>query len=173
MLRSARVRRIIGRLLRAPAVLDRPGLRWMLKGLSPAPIVVLTHRGRRTGRSYRTPVEVIAEDGERGEIVVSPMWGEQSQWYRNVVAGSSVEVSRDGESETREWRRLSDAEKREALASYRREHPVYSRVILRMLVSAHGLGGDPAEAVAEAIPMLALASMPLTATDPGPSTSPA
>ena len=156
MLKSARVQRIIGRALRTPAVLDRPGTRWMMKGLSPAPIVVLTHRGRRSGKTYRTPVEVMAEEGERGEIVVSPMFGERSHWYRNVVAGGLVEASRGGEGHAMEWRRLSDDEKREAIAAYRREHPLYSRVILRMLVSVHGLKGDHAEEVARAIPMLGL-----------------
>ncbi len=156
MLKSARAQRVIGRALRTPAVLDRPGTRWMLKGLSPAPIVVLTHRGRRSGKTYRTPVEVIARDDQVGEIVVSPMWGERSHWYRNVIAGGLVEASRDGEPQEMAWRRLSDDEKREAIAAYRREHPLYSRVILRMLVSVHGLEGDPAEAVARAIPMLAL-----------------
>ena len=156
MLKSARVRRVIGRVLRTPAVLDRPGTRWMMKGLSPAPIVVLTHRGRRSGKTYRTPVEVMAEDDQVGEIVVSPMFGERSGWYRNVVAGGLVEASRHGEAHAMEWRRLSEEEKREAIAAYRREHPLYSRVVLRMLVSVHGLKGDHAEAVARAIPMLGL-----------------
>ncbi len=156
LLKSARVQRVVGRALRTPAVLDRPGTRWMLKGLSPAPIVVLTHRGRRSGKTYRTPVEVLAEDDQVGEVVVSPMWGERSHWYRNVIAGGLVEASREGEAKKMDWRRLSDEEKRKAIAAYRREHPVYSRVILRMLVSVHGLKGDHAEEVARTIPMLAL-----------------
>jgi deazaflavin-dependent oxidoreductase (nitroreductase family) len=153
---SARTRRIIGRALRAPAALDRPRLRWLLNALSPAPILVLVHRGRRTGRVYRTPVEAVVEDAERGEIVVSPMWGESSDWYRNVLDGGLVEVRLRGESHRFEWRRLSEDERRRATAAYRREHPVYGRAILRMLVAVHGLAGDPVEAVARDLPMLAL-----------------
>jgi deazaflavin-dependent oxidoreductase (nitroreductase family) len=150
------MRRIAGRAMRAPAALDRPRLRWLLNLLSPAPIVVLVHRGRHSGRIYTTPVEVIVEGAERGEIVVSPIWGERTDWYRNVLAGGLVEVRLGGEGHRMEWRPLSDEERRAATATYRREHPVYGRAILRMLVAIHGLAGDPVEAVARALPMLAL-----------------
>jgi deazaflavin-dependent oxidoreductase (nitroreductase family) len=152
--------------MRAPAALDRRGLRWLLRGLSPAPIVILVHRGRRSGRVYKTPVEAIAEDAERGEIVVSPMWGENSDWYRNVLAGGLIEARMRGESHPMGWRRLSEAERRQAISIYRRDHPVYSRAILRMLVFLHDLDGDPVEAVVRALPMLALtrAASELSAT---------
>ena len=153
---SPRTRRVLGRAMRAPAVLDRPGWRWLLNLLSPAPIVVLVHRGRRSGKLYRTPVEAIGADAERGEIVVAPMWGEASDWYRNVVAGGLVEARVQGEGRQYEWRRLSEAESLEAVSAYRRDHPVYARMILRILVWIHGLTGDPVEAVARGLPALSL-----------------
>lgn len=155
---SPRMRRVLGRAMRAPVALDRPGLRWLLNLLSPAPIVVLVHRGRRSGKLYRTPVEAIVADPGRGEIVVSPMWGENSDWYRNIVAGGLVEARMQGEGRRYEWRPLSEAESLEAVSRYRRDHPVYARMILRMLVWIHGLSGDPVEAVARALPALALRS---------------
>jgi deazaflavin-dependent oxidoreductase (nitroreductase family) len=153
---SPRMRRVIGRAMRAPAVFDRRGFRWLLGAFSPAPIVVLVHRGRRSGRMYRTPVEAIAGDPEQGEVVVSPLWGERSDWYRNVLAGGLVEAHVRGDSRQLEWRQLSEEEKREAISAYRREHPLYSRAILRVLARVHGLAGDPAEAVTRALPMLGL-----------------
>jgi deazaflavin-dependent oxidoreductase (nitroreductase family) len=147
---------MLGKTLRTPAALDRPGLRWMLNGLSPAPIVVLVHRGRRSGRTYKTPVEAIVDATDRNEVVVSPMWGEDSDWYRNVLAGGLVEVRRDGEGRPMRWRQLSEDERREAIAVYRSEHPLYSRIVLRMLVRLHRLTGDPVEAVTREIPMIAL-----------------
>jgi deazaflavin-dependent oxidoreductase (nitroreductase family) len=153
---SPRLKRVLGRAMRMPAALDRRGLQWLLGALSPAPLVVLVHRGRRSARIYRTPVEVIVDDPERGEIVISPMWGEQSDWYRNVLAGGLVEVRRRGEGQQLEWRKLSEEDRREAISTYRGQHPVYSRLILRMLVTLHGLEGDPAAAVARELPMLAL-----------------
>jgi deazaflavin-dependent oxidoreductase (nitroreductase family) len=150
------MRRIAGRAMRASAALDRPGLRLLLNLLSPAPMLVLVHRGRRSGRIYRTPVEAVVGGADGGEIVVSPIWGERTDWYRNVLAGGLVEVRRGGEGHDMEWRALSDEERLQATATYRREHPVYGRVVLRTLVAIHGLDGDPVEAVARALPMLAL-----------------
>jgi deazaflavin-dependent oxidoreductase (nitroreductase family) len=125
-------------------------------GLSPAPVVVLVHRGRSSGRTYRTPVEAIAEDADREEVVVSPMWGERSDWYRNVRAGGLLEVRRQGEGRRVEWRPLGEEERRRALARYRASHPLYSPLILSILCRLHGLSGDPGDAVARGLPMLAL-----------------
>jgi deazaflavin-dependent oxidoreductase (nitroreductase family) len=140
-----------------PVLADRRGLRWLLSGrLAGAPIVILTHRGRRSGRVYRTPVEAIVEDHATGEVVVSPMRGRRGDWFRNIVAGGLVEVSLRGERFRPEWRELSESENREALERYRGEHPIYGRIVLSALARLHGLDGETLPAVAGAIPMLAL-----------------
>jgi deazaflavin-dependent oxidoreductase (nitroreductase family) len=139
-----------------PGVLDRKGTRWMLQALSPAKVIVLVHRGRRSGRLYKTPVEILVDRPERREFVVSPMWGKGSDWYRNVVAGGLVEVHVGGEEEQVEWRELDEAERRVALDAYREAHPLYSRIILRMLARVNGFRGDPEEAVLRELPMLGL-----------------
>jgi deazaflavin-dependent oxidoreductase (nitroreductase family) len=150
------VGRIVGRTLRMPAALDRRGTRWALNALSPVPIVVLVHRGRRSGTVYKTPVEILAEGPAGDEFCVSPMWGHASDWYRNVVAGGLVEVRRAGDGRPMEWRQLSEPERREAVDVYRSDHPVYSRLILGMLRRLHDLSGDPVEAIVRELPVLAL-----------------
>ena len=151
---SPRTRRVAGRILRSPAALDRRGLRWLYRVISPAPIVVLVHRGRRSGNTYKTPVEALSQDED--QIVVAPMWGTNSHWYRNILAGGLVEVHARGEERQVEWKRLSEEEAREANAAYLRDHPIYGRMILRMLMWVHDLDGDPVEAVARGVPALAL-----------------
>lgn len=138
-----------------PIKADRRGLRWLLSGrLIGAPIVILTHRGRRSGRVYRTPIEAITE--EREEIVVTPMRGRRGDWYRNVLAGGLLAVSLRGESFHCAWRELSEAERRTALERYLEDHPLYGKVVLRALARLHNLDGPPLAAVAGEIPMLAL-----------------
>jgi deazaflavin-dependent oxidoreductase (nitroreductase family) len=154
--RKSRGARLLGRAMRMPSVLDRKGARWMLQALSPARVIVLVHRGRKSGRVYKTPIEILADDPERGEFVVSPMWGRKSDWYRNVVAGGLVEVHVRGEEQQVEWRALDEAERRAAMDAYRAAHPVYSRIILRMLVGVNGLEGDAEQAVLRELPMLGL-----------------
>jgi deazaflavin-dependent oxidoreductase (nitroreductase family) len=153
---KSRGARLLGRTLRMPGVLDRKGTRWMLQALSPAPVIVLVHRGRKSGRVFKTPVEIMVDDPERGELVVAPMWGRDSDWYRNVVAGGLVEIHVRGEQRQVEWRKLDEAERRAAMDAYRETHPIYSRIILRMLVRVNGLEGDPEQAVLGELPMLGL-----------------
>jgi deazaflavin-dependent oxidoreductase (nitroreductase family) len=54
---------------------------------------VLTHVGRRSGRRFRTPVNLYRHgDG----YVVSLMYGSDSQWVRNVLAAGAVDVETRG-----------------------------------------------------------------------------
>jgi deazaflavin-dependent oxidoreductase (nitroreductase family) len=49
------------------------------------PWAVIVHRGRRSGRLYRTPVLAF----RRGdEMIVALLYGEESDWLRNLRAGA-------------------------------------------------------------------------------------
>ncbi len=138
-----------------PVLADTPRLRWLLRGtVVGAPIVILSHRGRRSDRPYRTPVEAIVE--QDGEIVVSPMRGGRGDWYRNALAGKLDEVTIRGASFRPQLRELSQAENRAALKRYLGAHPLYGRIVLWTLARGHRLRGRPLDAVAATIPMLAL-----------------
>jgi deazaflavin-dependent oxidoreductase (nitroreductase family) len=50
---------------------------------------VVTHRGRRSGKVFRTPVVVRAVDG--GFVVPMP-WGETTDWCRNIRAAGGCTV---------------------------------------------------------------------------------
>jgi deazaflavin-dependent oxidoreductase (nitroreductase family) len=50
---------------------------------------VVTHRGRRSGRTFRTPVNVFARDGG---YVVALTYGPDSDWVRNVLAAGGCEL---------------------------------------------------------------------------------
>ena len=108
-------------------------------------------------RVFKTPIEIMVDDPERGEFLIAPMWGRNSDWYRNIVAGGLVEVHVRGEALQVEWRELVDqAERRAAWDAYREAQPIYSRIILRVLVRVNRLGGDPEQAVLRELPMLRL-----------------
>jgi len=50
---------------------------------------IVIHRGRRSGREYRTPVNIFRHgDG----YVISLTYGADSQWVRNVLAAGEVDV---------------------------------------------------------------------------------
>jgi deazaflavin-dependent oxidoreductase (nitroreductase family) len=55
------------------------------------PWAVVCHRGRRSGRAYRTPVLAF----KRGRnVVIVILYGEESDWVRNVLAGGGQVVRR-------------------------------------------------------------------------------
>lgn len=79
-------RRVNRRLLnpRTMATAGRPG----------ADAAVVRHTGRRSGRAYATPVDVVAtEDG----FLVGLVYGPRTDWAQNVLAAGSAVVVHDGE----------------------------------------------------------------------------
>jgi deazaflavin-dependent oxidoreductase (nitroreductase family) len=58
-----------------------------------SPVAVVVHRGRRTGRRYRTPALAFrADDG----YVVALFYGADRDWVRNVLAAGSCTLERGG-----------------------------------------------------------------------------
>jgi deazaflavin-dependent oxidoreductase (nitroreductase family) len=55
------------------------------------PWAVIVHRGRRSGRVYRTPVVASAR---RGRFRVAILYGERSDWVLNLLAGGGQVVRR-------------------------------------------------------------------------------
>jgi deazaflavin-dependent oxidoreductase (nitroreductase family) len=62
----------------------RPLARW-LPGLG-----VVVHRGRRSGRQYRTPVNVFPRAG--GRYVLALTYGTDTDWLKNVIAAGGCEL---------------------------------------------------------------------------------
>ncbi len=54
---------------------------------------IIGHRGRTSGRSYRTPVGVVSTDD--GFLIALP-YGASAQWLRNVRAAGTAELTVDG-----------------------------------------------------------------------------
>lgn len=52
-------------------------------------VIVITHTGRKTGKTYRTPVNFAILDGD---IYCIAGFGKISDWYRNILANNEVEV---------------------------------------------------------------------------------
>jgi deazaflavin-dependent oxidoreductase (nitroreductase family) len=54
---------------------------------------VLTHRGRKTGRTYRTPVNVFRRGGS---YVFFLTYGSDAQWVKNVIAAGACSLETRG-----------------------------------------------------------------------------
>ncbi|RFU40001.1 nitroreductase family deazaflavin-dependent oxidoreductase [Actinomadura logoneensis] len=71
------------------------------------PYAVIVHRGRTSGREYRTPVLAFRHGGE---LVVGLPYGAGSDWVRNVLAAGEAGVERLGRLRRLENPRVLDAD---------------------------------------------------------------
>jgi F420H(2)-dependent quinone reductase len=79
-----------------------------------APILILHHRGRKTGKERATPVLYLADGDDL--VVVGSKGGtdKDPHWFRNLVAGGETEVE-IGRERRRVRPRLTEPEERERL----------------------------------------------------------
>ena len=75
---------------------------------------LLQVRGRKSGRVYSTPVDVLSRDDKR--YLVAPRG--YTQWVRNAIAAGTVSLKKGRRSEEFGIRILSDDEKPQILKSY-------------------------------------------------------
>ena len=76
------------RILRAPVALYEIGGGRLLGHR----FLLLTHRGRRSGRIYRTTLEVLSWEPVKGEAIVKSGFGLRVNWYLNSLSGGALEV---------------------------------------------------------------------------------
>src|SRR5690606_17015299 len=82
-------------------------LRFMLNlGLPIGPLQLLTHRGRKSGTIYTTPVALVQEDGTRWLVAA---FGEVD-WVRNIRATGWAQLGSGRRAETVEFVEMEAAE---------------------------------------------------------------
>lgn len=76
---------------RTVARLNRAGLNRLTRHLAPwlPGFGVVVHRGRRSGREYRTPVNVFPNSGG---VRLALTYGAESDWVKNVVAAGGCRL---------------------------------------------------------------------------------
>ena len=83
-------------------------------GLGPAHIHLLEVRGRKSGRIYRTPVDLLEFQGKR--YLVAPRG--RTQWVRNAEVAGEVLLRRGRQGQKFGLRALDESEKLPVLKAY-------------------------------------------------------
>lgn len=104
--------------------------------------LLLTHRGRHSGRLYRTMLEVVRWDAERGEATVMSGFGSRSNWLLNVEAGGAEEIRIAGARFRPAVRKPDTAEAVEVLAGYERRNRLAAPIVRAMLSRLAGFPYD-------------------------------
>jgi deazaflavin-dependent oxidoreductase (nitroreductase family) len=143
------------RALRIPTLLYRIGAGPLLGHR----FLLLTNRGRRSGRIYRTILEVVSWDVARREAVVMSGFGPRAGWYLNVLDGGAEEVRIAAARFHPAVRELETDEAVRVVAGYERRNrfvaPVV-RVIFSRLAGFRYDGSEEArERLVDALPLLA------------------
>src|ERR1700693_4986506 len=84
-------------------------------GLSFSYNYLLEVRGRKTGKIYSTPIDLLERNGKR--YLVAPRG--RTQWVRNAEAGGEVTLKKGSNRQSSRLRALSDQEKPKILKAYR------------------------------------------------------
>ena len=80
------------------ARLNKVGLNRVAKRVAPSlpGMGVVVHKGRRSGRTYQTPVNVFRTPD--GFVIALTYGAEKTEWVKNVVAADGCEVRTGGRS---------------------------------------------------------------------------
>ena len=96
------------------------------KGKGGSPVLVLTVKGRKSGREFSCPVAYFERDG--GYLVVGSAGGlpDDPQWFKNLRASDRAVVQVGDRRDDVAVRILGGAERDDAFAQVLRENPAFS-----------------------------------------------
>jgi deazaflavin-dependent oxidoreductase (nitroreductase family) len=116
-------------LLRAPANLYDWHLGWLLGHR----FVCVHHVGRRSGRAYRTVLEVVGRNRATDDIYVVSGLGPQADWLKNVRAAGRAEIDIGRVHRQVVPEILDEARAAQIIASYERRNRFVAPVVRRVL----------------------------------------
>ena len=117
-------------LLRLPILLYHLRLGWLLGHR----FLLLKHKGRKTNLQRETVLEVVRYDKDAEVYLVASGWGEHSQWYKNIMHNSRVEIQSGCRRMKAIAERVSEERAEEELSDYARRHPVAYRELGKRLL---------------------------------------
>jgi deazaflavin-dependent oxidoreductase (nitroreductase family) len=126
--------------------------------------LLLTHRGRRSGRVYRTMLEVVRWNPDRREAIVMSGFGPKANWRLNVLGGGAVDVQIAGLSFAPAVRELGQGEAADVVADYERRNRLVRPIVRTMFSRLSGTRYDGSPEVrrrlVEALPLLGFSQRP-------------
>ncbi|MGH7912712.1 MAG: nitroreductase/quinone reductase family protein [Candidatus Dormibacteraceae bacterium] len=120
------------------AVFQAPKMlyQWKLGWLLGRRCLAVTYRGRRSGRTLLTVLEVIRHDRTTGESIVGSGYGVTAGWYLSIKAAPALRVQTGRLDYVPEQRLLSAEEVREEAERFARAHPWELRLLRRFAILA-------------------------------------
>jgi deazaflavin-dependent oxidoreductase (nitroreductase family) len=141
-------------LFKIPVWLHRIGLGGWEK-LIGAQWMLITHTGRRSGKQYRSMVDVMDYDRSTDTYYIEAAYGTRADWYRNIQANPVFEARVGRRSFNARAVSLTSESTADMLLKFYREKPVYTRSVMAM-VGLRFTGEDDLRAIASKLLLLAV-----------------
>lgn len=142
---------VFKRLLHAPTWLYR----MHLGSVFGKRFLMIEHRGRTSGKLYRTVLEVVGRNPESNEWIVTSGTGPKADWYRNLRARGVEAVWIGSQRHPADVRFLDVQEAAQVMARYEARHPkTAARLLASMGLSYDGSDEGRSELMRK-IPMVA------------------
>jgi deazaflavin-dependent oxidoreductase (nitroreductase family) len=110
-----------------PIALYRAHLGWLLGHR----FLLLTNRGRTSGKIYQTVLEVVHYDPATRESAALSAQGERANWYQNILAHPAIEIQTGGDRYTPQHRLLGPDERFTTLRQYEKRYGFVFRAVIR------------------------------------------
>ena len=105
----------------------------------------LKHWGRVSGELKETVIEVVDQDKDAGKVFAASGFGEQSQWFKNIVAKEDVFVTLKNTEYKAIARVVDKAQAQEVLLRYARSHPKAIKGVARL--SGYAMDGTESDVI--------------------------
>jgi deazaflavin-dependent oxidoreductase (nitroreductase family) len=121
---------IVRLLFRLPILLYKAHLGWLVGRR----FLLLTHKGRKSGRPRQTVLEVVEYKQANDVLIVASGWGNQSDWYQNILKTPEVVVDFAGRQSERFAAIMSQTQAAQTLFEYSQKYPRAYRLLARELL---------------------------------------
>jgi deazaflavin-dependent oxidoreductase (nitroreductase family) len=95
--------------------------------------VQLSHVGRRSGRTYKTVVEVVDYDPDRRKIFIASGFRQKSDWYKNIQKTPQIEVNFRGKQYKAVAEELDQVDSENVLLNYAHHHPLAMKELAKFM----------------------------------------
>lgn len=136
------------RMLHAPVWLFRARLGFLMGHR----IVMLEHRGRRSGKLRQTPLEVVRRVDD--SYILCSGTGPNADWYRNIRANPAVALWVGSRRYDVDQRFLHDSEAATVFAGYEQAHPKAATRLMDLMGVSHDGTHEGRTAMVAKIPMV-------------------
>jgi deazaflavin-dependent oxidoreductase (nitroreductase family) len=119
-------------LFRIPLWLHRLGVHGLERQLAGVDWIVVTTRGRRSGRPHTVVLDVQAHDPDTGTWYVQPAYHPAADWVRNVAADPRVTIEVRGRRLAARAVDVTGPVGATALLRFVQAHPRYARAVVRL-----------------------------------------